>query len=94
MGALGKPKDPGSGRKAGTPNKDTQDLMAICNKHNCNVFEGMVMLAVAEVNKDKKFDRLCKIAEYLYPKRKSIEHSGELEGIRVILEDYSSKDKA
>lgn len=67
------------GRQKGTPNKSTDELFQVCQKHNCNVFEGMVIIAVETHDPGKKFDRLARIAEYLYPKRKAIEHSGEVE---------------
>ncbi len=91
MGARGKPKDPGSGRKKGTLNKNTQDLFEICERHNINVFESMVILAVKETDESEQFSRLTEIAKYLYAKRKEVEHSGSVEAIKLIIEDYSSK---
>jgi hypothetical protein len=61
------------GRKKGTPNKATQELEAICEKHGLNVFEAMVVLASNEDDPDKKFERLKDIAPYLYAKRSSNE---------------------
>lgn len=66
------------GRQKGTPNKDTRTLLEICEQRNLNVFEAMVELAIVEEDDCKKFDRLKEIAQYLYPKRKAIEHSGEI----------------
>jgi hypothetical protein len=63
------------GRKKGTPNKARQDLWAICQKHKCDPFEGMVILAMAEVDPDKQFDKLERIAQYVIPKCKAIEIS-------------------
>jgi len=85
--------DPKSGgRVKGTPNKSTQDLFDICEKHNCNVFESMVILAVQEPDESKKFERLREIAQYLYPKRKAIEVSSEDDrGFVIKIEDYGSK---
>lgn len=68
----GTPRPPGAGRKAGTPNASTQSLEEICAKHGVNVFEAMVMLAVAELDPDKKYDKLEKLAPYLYAKRKDL----------------------
>ncbi len=84
------------GRQKGTPNKSTQDLEAICAKHNVNVFEAMVILAKKamdglDADDDKAFDRLERVSKYLYAKRKEVEHSGGIEAIRLIVEDYSSK---
>lgn len=89
MAAKGQPKS--GGRKPGTLNKKTEDLMAICESKGINVFEAMVELAVTEKDTDKKFYKLTEVATYLYPKRKSVEHSGAIEGIEVIIRDYTSK---
>lgn len=87
----GKPRPPGAGRKAGTPNKDTQDIIAICEAKGLNVFEAMVEIAASETIKDKKFDKLIRLAEYIYPKRKSLEHSGAIEVMEATINDYRSK---
>lgn len=70
--ALGGKRE-GSGRKKGTLNKPTQDLFDICSKHNVNVFEAMIMLTANEQDPTKKFERLAKVAPYLYPQRKAVE---------------------
>ena len=81
------------GRAAGTPNKSTQDLFAICEKHNVNVFEGMVMLAAQEQDPKEKFERLCKIAPYLYAQRKAVDvTANEESGFKIVIEDYRSKE--
>lgn len=64
------------GRTKGTPNKNTSDLMSICEKHGIHPFEGMVILAKEEKDPDKKFDKLERIAQYVHPKRKAVEVSG------------------
>lgn len=81
------------GRQKGTPNKATQDLMAICEAKGLDPFAAMVELAVTETNRDKKFDRLKEIAQYLYPKRKAVEHSMDADsaGFKVIIEEYGKK---
>lgn len=48
MGAKGKPRDPGSGRKPGTPNKNTQDLMAKCEELQCDPFQILLYVAKAD----------------------------------------------
>ena len=85
----GKPRPESSGRKKGTPNKNTRDLMAICESKGIDVFQSMVELAIIAEDPATKFIRLSEIAKYLYPKRKEVEHSGQLEPIRVIIEDYT-----
>lgn len=93
MGAKGKPKDPGSGRKPGTVNKSTQDLFEICAKHNVNVFEAMVIECIESKEKfpEKYYANLEGLAKYLYAKRKEVDIQGALEPIEVILRDYTSK---
>ena len=78
------------GRAKGTPNKSTQDLFDICEKHKLNVFEAMVVEAVG-CDDETRFDKLCKLAQYLYAKRKDIDISGGIEPIEIILRNYSSK---
>jgi len=79
------------GRKKGTPNKPTQDLMAICEKHGCNPFEGMVMIAMRETDQDKQFDKFERIAQYVFPKRKAIEGLADGAGSTALL---SAEDRA
>ncbi len=38
-------------------------------------FEGMVIIAKSEKDPDKKFDKLDKLAQYIYPKPKALEVS-------------------
>lgn len=78
-GVKGGPKTPGSGRKKGTPNRFTQNLMGICEEKGLDVFESLVEIALDKdpENKDR-FPALKELAQYLYPKRKALEHSGEI----------------
>ncbi len=78
MGApKGRPKPEGAGRKKGTPNKDTANLFALCEARGINVFEELLNIA-ADPTHEMQFSALRTAAEYLYPKRKAIEHSGEV----------------
>jgi hypothetical protein len=65
------------GRQKGSVNKSTQALFDLCAKKKIDVFEAMLDLAITELDRDKKFDKLSQIAHYLYPKRKAVEHSLE-----------------
>lgn len=89
----GQPRPENAGRKKGTPNKDSQDLFAICAKHGIDVFEGMVMLAVSCLNENERFQRLKELAPYLYSKRKdlTVGIDQDKNEIRIIVEDYGSK---
>lgn len=83
------------GRQKGTPNKSTEDLLAICEKHGVNVFESMVILAAGEANRDKKFEKMAELAPYLYAKRKAVELSNDPEGDGFVIKilDFSQEKK-
>jgi hypothetical protein len=93
MALKGTPRSPNAGRKAGTPNKKTQDLFEICEKHNVNVFEAMVIECVESKEKfpEKYYANLEGLAKYLYAKRKEVDMKVDVEPIEVILRDYTSK---
>lgn len=74
----GQPRPEGAGRKKGTPNRFTQNLMKICEERNLDVFESMVQIALESENPNR-FPALKELAQYLYPKRKAIEHSGQID---------------
>ena len=76
------------GRQKGTPNKATQDLFAVCEKHGVDVFEAMVMIAKDETDKTKKFHMFSEIAQYLYPKRKQVEVESGENGFEIIVKKY------
>lgn len=64
-------------------------LFETCEKHGVDVFEAMVLLVTTEPDPEKKFMRLQTIAQYLYPKRKAVEVTGDDKGFQVIIKDYS-----
>ncbi len=85
----GKTRPESSGRKKGTPNKRTEELMAICQEEGLDPFRALVRFAKGEPLEDipiekkigimlKQFDALKEVCQYLYPKRKALEHSGEI----------------
>lgn len=85
-------RHPGSGRKPGKPNKDTRELLAICEEHGLNPFEAALKMAIETIDPDKKFEKILKLFPYLYAQRKAVEHSTDPEkGFRIIVEDYSPK---
>lgn len=71
-------KIPGSGRVKGTPNRMTQTLQEICEKHNFHPFEALLEIA-KDVTHEHRFPALKEIAQYLYPKRKAIEVSQDID---------------
>lgn len=88
------PKEKHGGRQKGTPNKKTQELHEMCEKMGLNVFEGMIQIAIEDKDPDTRFDKLERIAPYLYPKRKSLDISSEDEkGFQIVIKDYTRKDE-
>lgn len=87
MGKRGPPKGiektPGSGRVAGTPNKKTQTLIEKCELKGLDIWEAMIELAEAAQGIDR-FKMLSEMAQYVFPKRKAIEHSGETKQRQVL----------
>lgn len=93
MGAKGKPKDPGSGRKKGTLNKNTQDLMAKCEARGVDVFDCLLEYVTTPSTMELRLSALKELCQYLYPKRKALEVSG-IDGsniIEVVVRDYTAK---
>ncbi len=62
------------GRKAGTPNKQTAELVERLEALGCNPIEGMAQLALNVENTPELRGRMfAELAGYLYPKRKAVE---------------------
>lgn len=64
------------GRKAGTPNKRTQELQEKLRELNCDPIKGMVDIAnssEAEGNLTLAGQMYKELAQYIYPKRKATE---------------------
>lgn len=80
------------GREKGVLNRKTESLIEICEREGLNVFEALVRIAKDPINEPKlQFDALKELAQYLYPKRKAIEHSGP-DGNAIQLEFNPYKD--
>lgn len=101
-------KTPGSGRKKGTPNKKTVELMQVLEKNNFDPGEELIYLyrearKIFEFRKKNSnlvgalsaMDRMIEVAEdiaqYVYPKKKAIEHSGEV-GVRTFADFMASAE--
>jgi hypothetical protein len=75
--ARGTPKPPGSGRKKGTPNRITREAAERLEDLGCDPIEGMARLAGDTKNTPELRGRMyAELAQYVYPKRKAVEHSG------------------
>lgn len=76
----GVPKTPGSGRKPGSLNKKTLQVMEILHEHNFNVIEEFLFLYDKTNNMRGglpiAIKCLTELASYVYPKRSHSEHSG------------------
>ena len=76
---LGK-KVQGSGRKSGTPNKRTQEVLEIFKRYHYNPIISMIKIAQdQDVGIEIRKDMHKELAQYGFPKRKAIEHSGEVD---------------
>ncbi len=89
-----------SGRKKGVPNKRTQSIIDQLAGLNCNPIAGMAKIAKKAMDEGDlhlALQAFKELAQYVAPKRKSIEVSGELEidavqDILVSFKDIPSLD--
>lgn len=62
------------GRVKGTPNRMTKDVMEMLQSLGCNPIEGMARIAMDPNNTPELRGKMCaELAQYVYPKRKSLE---------------------
>ena len=70
------------GRVKGTPNKSSQTIMDKLSDLNCDPIEGMATIAKKAMDEGEFIlagTMYKELAQYVAPKRKSIEVSGEME---------------
>lgn len=68
------------GRKKGTPNKRNQEIQAKLDALGCDPVEGMARIAMDENNEVSLRGRMfAELAQYVLPKRKAVEVSGQME---------------
>lgn len=77
----GKPRPENAGRKKGTPNKKTTNLLEIFDKYNFCPAESLLRdLTDPEVdsklNPKEIADIKLKLMEFKFPRRKAVEHTG------------------
>lgn len=72
------PKPPGSGRKKGVPNKLNLNVLVTCQEVGLDPIRALIKLYTETHIPDLKFKILKELTEYVYAKRRSIEHSGEI----------------
>ena len=73
----GTPKPENSGRKKGTPNKKTKELMEILGSFN----PAEKLMEIYNSTEDEQLKAsICKdLLKYVYPQRKAVEMSGEVD---------------
>lgn len=65
----GVPRPPNAGRKKGTPNKITTDIMKICEEEGVDPIRALI---IASKTSEKCLLDLC---QYVIPKRKALDHT-------------------
>ncbi|MGE3992933.1 hypothetical protein [Pseudorhodoplanes sp.] len=79
-------KPPGSGRKAGTPNKRTKSIEEKLEAMGCDPIEAMARLAMDENESSTlRFAALKELAQYVAPKRKAVEVSSAQEPFVIVI---------
>lgn len=73
-----KPGERRGGRTVGTPNKDTAELVALLKSKYPKWDPVIAMAEIANTCNDvnTQLQAAKEVAQYIYPKRKAIEHSG------------------
>jgi len=65
------------GRAAGTPNRRTRDVQELLDLLDCDPIQGMARIAMNPKTRLELRGRMfAELAQYLYPKRKAVEHLG------------------
>lgn len=75
MGKKGFPKT--GGRKKGTPNRASLPVTEICQTNGCSPIEVLIEFCKSK-NPQLRFQAAKELCQYLHPKRKAIELSGEI----------------
>lgn len=74
------------GRKPGVPNKRTADVVERLARLRCDPIAGMAKLAMDKKNTPELRGRMyAELAQYVAPKRKALEHSGDAGMIEALL---------
>ncbi len=74
------------GRKKGVPNKRTQEVTEKLEELGCDPIAGMALIALDASNPPELRGRMfSELAQYVFPKRKAIEYSGDIQTNYVAL---------
>lgn len=97
-------KRPGAGKPKGSTNKATQEVKDKLAKLGCDPIEGLARIAMEAVNDANSTNKpnersqalqlaancYKELAQYVAPKRKAVEHSGEVSAQVVSFKDPDS----
>ncbi len=68
------------GRPKGTPNRKTREVQDILAKLKCDPIAGMAKIALNPKHSPELRGKMhAELAKYVYPQRKAVEHSGDLQ---------------
>jgi len=82
------------GRKAGTPNRRTQEVRDQLEALGCDPIEGMARLALDPANSpDLRARMYSELAQYVAPKRKAVDVSSTSQGREVIFNIGIQRDR-
>lgn len=89
----GQQKPAGSGRKRGAPNKRTLDLESTLARHGLDVV-GKIAEILPSLPAEKQADVLIDMMSYLFPKRRAVEQTVEVQasGPESNFSEMSKKD--
>jgi hypothetical protein len=93
-GGGSKPGERRGGRKRGSPNKRTLDVIDKLAALDCDPIEGMALMAMDEKNAiELRAKMFIELAQYVAAKRKAVEHSADgamLEALLLKLDPQGS----
>ncbi len=92
----GKPKGlpKTGGRQKGVPNKISYnlDLHARCQERGIDVFD-LLLEFCGQAPAEMRLNAIKELMKYLYPQRKALEVTGQIESIEIVIHDYATKKK-
>ena len=89
-----RPGERRGGRSKGTPNKRSVEIAELLEELRCDPIEGMARIAMNKRAAPELRGRMySELAQYLYPKRKAIERSGQ-DGTPLVPEENNILDAA
>lgn len=91
----GSPRDPGSGRKKGTPNKRSQVAADTLDELGFNGLAEMFrMWGAPGISEATRTKLLCEMTQYQFPKLKSLERSAAGGAMNLVVELVYGKEPA